>query len=82
MKESVTYQLILDEGRAEGEAKGRAEGRIETEREILLLLGSKRLGEPDARTRDKIEKIADPVHLKDLVSRLLEVESWRDLLPL
>ena len=29
MKESVTYQAILDEGRAEGEARGEIKGRIE-----------------------------------------------------
>ncbi len=31
LRESSTYQAILDEGRAEGEARGRAEGRVEGE---------------------------------------------------
>ena len=40
MRESTTYQAILDEGRAEGQA---AEAR-----KLLLRLGRKHLGEPDA----------------------------------
>ena len=68
MRESSTYQMILNEG------------RVETEREILLMLGSTRLGEPDARTQNAIKKMADPNYLKDLIRRVYEVESWRDLL--
>ena len=59
MKESTTYQAILDEGRAEGEAKGRAEGRAEGERLLLLRLGRERLGEPAAAVAAAIEAIAD-----------------------
>jgi predicted transposase/invertase (TIGR01784 family) len=36
MKESVTYQEILEEGRVEGEARGKAEGRAEAVNQIAL----------------------------------------------
>jgi hypothetical protein len=44
MRDSSTYQAILDEGRAEG----RAEGRIDGERRLLLLLGTPRFGQAEA----------------------------------
>ncbi len=37
MKESVTYQAIIEEGMAEGLAKGLAKGEIDEARKILLL---------------------------------------------
>jgi hypothetical protein len=51
MKESVTYQAILEEGRAEAEKR------------YLLLLGSQRLGQPDAAMHaalDAIDRSKDP----------------------
>jgi hypothetical protein len=68
MKESSTYQAILDEGRAEGVRK------------VLLLLGGKKLGPPDARTRAAIEAITAPDRLERLTGRLLDVSSWEELL--
>ena len=47
MRDSLTYQAILEEGRPEG----RAEGRVDEARELLLELGTGRFGPPDARTR-------------------------------
>src|SRR5271157_4029118 len=44
MKESVTYQKILREGRAEGRVEGRAEGRAEEARRILRRQGTRRFG--------------------------------------
>jgi predicted transposase YdaD len=68
MKESSTYQAILDEGRAEGV------------RRVLLLLGGKQFGPPDARTRAAIEAITTPDRLERLTERLLDVSSWEELL--
>jgi predicted transposase YdaD len=45
MKESTTYQAILEEGRAEGERRG------------LMLLGTERFGPPGPRTRAAIDAI-------------------------
>jgi hypothetical protein len=68
MKESVTYQALV------------AEGRAEALQEILLELGPKPLGPPDAATRTALRAMADPGHLKKLVERLLDVSSWAELL--
>ena len=75
MKESTTYQAI----KAEGEALGRAQG-AEKLREALFVLGSKRLGEPDAATRAAVEALDDLDRLTLLTERLLDVESWVELL--
>jgi predicted transposase YdaD len=82
MRDSVTYQAILDEGRVEGRAEGRAAGRVEEAREMLLELGSRRLGAPDARVHASLTAIDDHARLRRLASRLLDVASWDELLAL
>ena len=72
MKESDTYQAILEEGEVRGEVKG--------ERNSLLLLGGKRFGQPDATTLATIQAITTLEQLEQLMERLLEVESWAELL--
>jgi predicted transposase YdaD len=76
MKESVTYQAILAEGRAEGLAQGRAAEA----RAILLRIGGKRFGPPSAQTRAAIEGVTSVERLELLTERLLDVESWDELL--
>jgi len=76
MQESSVYQGILADGRAQGKAEGLTEG----ERRSLLRLGTKRLGEPDAETRAALESITSLQRLDELTDRLLDVETWRDLL--
>ena len=80
MRESVTYQAILEEGREIGREIGREEGREIGVRKTLLLLGGKRLGEPSESTLAKIQAITDLTQLEQLALRLLEVESWSELL--
>lgn len=72
MKESSTYQSILEEGEEKG--------RIEEARRILLILGSKRFGEADAQTQAALTKITSQQQLEQLAARVLEVESWHELL--
>jgi predicted transposase YdaD len=72
MKESVTYQAILSEGKVEG--------KIEEAKRILLLQGAKRFGHPKAATKAKIEKIADLARLEQLIDRILDAKSWVDLM--
>jgi len=67
MKESSTYQYTLEEG------------RVEEARRMLFLFGSKRLGEPDARTRAIVDNMTSQ-QVEQLATRLLEVESWDRLL--
>jgi predicted transposase YdaD len=80
MRESVTYQKILSEGRAEGIAQGRAEGRAEEARTLLLRLGERRLGSPSEQVRARVEAVESRQTLEDLSLRLLEVETWDELL--
>jgi hypothetical protein len=74
MEESSTYQAIIAEGAAKG-AAGEA-------RRFLLLLGRKRFGAPDEQTRSALEAITDLKRLEQLGERLLDVESWEELLAL
>ncbi len=80
MKDSVTYQAIVAEGRAEGEEKGRAEGRAEEVKRLLLQLGEERWGRPSTSIRTTIRAIPDLARLETLASRLLKASSWDELL--
>jgi predicted transposase YdaD len=68
MKESSTYQYILDEG------------RVEEARRMLFILGGKRFGNPDTKTQAALNAITSSQQLEQLAARLLEVESWQELL--
>ena len=68
MKESVTYQAILEEGKAE-EA-----------RKILLLLGGDRFGEPSAKVQAALNSLADVSRLEELTVRVKHAASWQELL--
>ena len=80
MRDSTTYQAILDEGRAEGELKGRTEGQMEEARRLLLRLGRKRLGDPEEAVKAAVRAITDVERLELLAERITEVGSWQDLL--
>ena len=55
---------------------GMAKGR----REAITIVGEKRFGPPDARTRQTLESINDLDRLRQMTERLLDVESWQELL--
>src|SRR5208283_3896656 len=84
MKESVTYQKILregrDEGRDEGRAEGRVEGRAEEARRILRRQGTRRFGKPDTHIEAALDAIADLERLEQMSDRILKVKSWDELL--
>ncbi|MHB1425363.1 MAG: RpnC/YadD family protein [Gemmataceae bacterium] len=72
MKESSTYQAILEEGRSEG--------AVAEAKKLLRIFGSRRFGDPDAQTVAAIESIEDLMRLENLASRLEEVKNWQELL--
>jgi hypothetical protein len=72
MKESTTYQYILDEGRAEGQAVGA--------RKILLRQGRQRFGPASAEIERALDAITDLEHLERLADRLWVASNWEDLL--
>lgn len=76
MRDSVTYQAILDEGREEGRQKG----QIELAHKTLLRQGTRRFQEPSENVRQRIEAIANIEQLQNLLDRVIEVQSWEDLL--
>ncbi|MFN8523186.1 MAG: hypothetical protein U0821_08785 [Chloroflexota bacterium] len=80
MRESATYQAILDEGRVEGRLEGRTEGRADEARHILLTLGSRRFGPAPAAVARTIASMTDPEALERLTDRLLDASSWSELL--
>lgn len=80
MRESVTYQKILSEGRAEGEAIGVTKGAVREAQNMLLLAGKGLLGAPDAATRKRIHNITEVEALESMVERIHIVGSWADLL--
>lgn len=84
MKESVTYQAILEEGEAKGQAKGEAKGeikgRLQEARKLLLRVGQKRFGLPAEATCAAIEAIADLERLERLHESLQQVAGWDELL--
>lgn len=76
MRESSTYQAILAEGRAEGEVQG----QLREVRKMLLRVGGKRFGAPPAAAARTIDGTDDLARLEALLERVLEVESWDELL--
>lgn len=72
MRESSTYQAILEEGENQGVLKG--------ERKALLVVGTRRFGPPDAQTWAAIEAIESIARLEQMTARLLDVADWDELL--
>ena len=72
MKESSTYQAILQEGRQEG--------RQEEARKAIRLLGDDAFGPPDAATAALLDKLDDLSQLEELLKRVPTAASWQDLL--
>jgi hypothetical protein len=60
--------------------RGREEGRLEALREVLLDLGTRILGQPTKSVRSRIVKTTDVARLDELIQRLPDAESWKDLL--
>jgi predicted transposase YdaD len=80
MRESSTYQAILEEGREEGREQGREQGRVEGARRLLLRFGTRKFGAPDAGAEAALARIDDLDVLERLSDDLLTATSWADLL--
>jgi predicted transposase YdaD len=84
MKESSTYQAILNEGRQEGRQEGRAEGRQEGRTEealrLLLRLGNNAIGQPAAGIRERLETVHNVEAIESMIERLHHVSSWEELI--
>ncbi len=84
MRESSTYQAILEEGRVEGRVEGREEGRLEGQmieaRRLLLDLGSEKFGPPTPATVMTVDGLDDLATLHRLARSVFRASSWQDLL--
>ena len=67
MKESSTYQALLEEGRVEGERKS------------LLVVGSNRFGAPDSAVQAKLNALNSSEEIERLLARSQQVETWSEL---
>jgi hypothetical protein len=74
MKESVTYQAIIEEGAAKG--------KREEARRMLLLFGRDKLGEPSAAAQAALDALADVNRLEELAQHIHRAGSWDELLGL
>jgi hypothetical protein len=74
MIESATYRKVLNDGLQEG--------RILGERRLLLRVGTKKFGEPDAAIVAALDAIQDADRLEALGLRIIDadVRGWEDLL--
>jgi hypothetical protein len=72
MRESSTYQAILEEGRTEG--------AVAEARKLLRLQGDKAFGPPDAATAARIEQLDDLARLEEVLQRMRTAGSWEALL--
>jgi len=76
MEESVTYQAIVQKGRAEG----RVEGAAEEARKLILRLGKERFqAAPSASVRSRLQGIVGLTELESMAERLMHCRSWADL---
>ena len=72
LRESHAYHIIIEEGKAEG--------RLESLRDILLRQGTKKFGKPSAKVARALNAIKDERRLARLSERILDVNSWKELL--
>lgn len=72
MRDSSTYQWIVNEGRVEG--------ALNEARKIVLRQGRIRFGQPNAAQEATLQAISDLDQLERLSDQLVTVASWQDLL--
>jgi predicted transposase YdaD len=72
MKESSTYQAILEEGRAEG--------AVAEAKKMLRLQGDDAFGPPDSRAAAAIARLDDLPRLEEMLLRVRTAGGWPDLL--
>ena len=79
MKDSVSYQTIFREVREESLNEGVEKGRAQEARRMVLRQGERRYGSPSEAVRLAFEALSLS-RLEELGLRLLDAESWDELL--
>jgi len=92
MKESTTYQMIIEEGEAKGRAEGMVrgiaegiaagivEGRIKEARALVLRLGQRRFGRAPEKVIEYLDSIVELGELESIAEQLVEAQGWDDLI--
>ncbi len=80
MRDSDTFMAIIEEGEAKGLKKGRLQGRLEEARALLFRIGTRKFGPPGKRVMSAVDAIADIEQLENILERIVEADSWRDVL--
>ena len=66
------FKMFLD--------RGRSDGRTKEARSLLLRVGRKKFGPPTAAHEAAIDELSDLARLEALCEKLLDVNTWDDLL--
>ena len=77
---SSTYQGLIQEGLDKGLRQGLEQGAAREARSIILRQGRKRFGPPAPETVAILDAISSRDALERLSERLLDVETWSELL--
>jgi len=80
MRDSLTYQAMVEEGVERGRAEGLTQGRVQGAREALIRLGTRQFGPPDERIVATLTAIGDLDRLYALEVQVLDVSSWDEIL--
>jgi predicted transposase YdaD len=76
MKESVTYQAILEEG----EQRGVDLGQVREAKVMILRMGKRLLGEPTSEVGSQLSAINDLQALHAIADRLVDAKDWHEAL--
>lgn len=68
MRDSDTYMAIIEEGEVSGMVR------------VLMRVGTKRFGPPNALVEARLRSITDPDQLESLCERVLDARDWQDVL--
>jgi hypothetical protein len=80
IREMKPFKHFVDEGRIEGRTKGRTEGRTEGLRMSLQIQRRAKFGPPKPEQEAALKTITDPDRLETLCKRILDVNTWDELL--
>ncbi len=80
MSATTAWDAALEEGERRGEIRGERRGEIQGQLRVLLRLGQKQLGPPDAATEAELKAVRDLDRLERLADAILTAKSWAELL--
>jgi len=80
MRESVTYQMIVEEGIERGIERGVALGQLQGAQHVLIDVGTERFGPPTAHEIAVIERVKSVEQLRSLGRTVIHSSSWGEAL--